>query len=52
MVTPFNKRFNLGKPERKTIKKLEEALEKVNDVIEATPLLTEKIYVTSLNQLT
>ena len=27
-------------------------MEKVNDVIEATPLLTEKIYVTSLNQLT
>ena len=37
---------------RKTIKKLEESLEKVNDVIEATPLLTEKIDVTSLNQLT
>ena len=27
-------------------------MEKVNDVIEATPLLTEKIDVTSLNQLT
>ena len=52
IVTPFDKRFNLRKPERKTIKKLEESLEKVNDVIEATPLLTEKIDVTSLNQLT
>ena len=27
-------------------------MEKVNDVIQATPLLTEKINVTSLNQLT
>ena len=52
IVTPFDKRFNLRKPGRKTIKKLEESLEKVNDVIEATPLLTEKIDVTSLNQLT
>ena len=42
----------MRKPGRKTIKKLEESLEKVNDVIEATPLLTEKIDVTSLNQLT
>ena len=42
----------MRKPGRKTIKKLEESLEKVNDVIEATPLLTEKIVVTSLNQLT
>ena len=32
--------------------KIEESLEKVNDVIEATPLLTEKIDVKSLNQLT
>ena len=52
IVTPFDKRFNLRKPGRKTIKKLEESLEKVNNVIEATPLLTEKIDVTSLNQLT
>ena len=42
----------MRKPGRKTIKKLEESLEKVNDVIEATPLITEKIDVTSLNQLT
>ena len=42
----------MRKPGRKTIKKLEESLEKVNDVIEATPLLTEKIDGTSLNQLT
>ena len=47
IVTPFDKRFNLRKPGRKTIKNLEESLEKVNDVIEATPLLTEKIDVTS-----
>ena len=52
IVTPFDKRFNLRKPARKTIKKLEESLEKVNDVIEVTPLLTEKIDVTSLNQFT
>ena len=52
IVTPFNKRFNLRKPGRKTIKKREESLEKVNDVLEATPLLTEKIDVTSPNQLT
>ena len=52
IVNPFDKRFNLRKPGRKTIKKLEESLEKVNDVTEATPLLTEKIDVTSLNQLT
>ena len=51
IVTPFNKRFNLRKPGRKTIKKLEESLEKVNDVLEATPLLTEKIDVTSPNNL-
>ena len=51
IVTPFDKRFNLRKPGRKTIKKLEISLEKVSYVIEATPLLTEKIYVTSLNQL-
>ena len=51
MVTPFDKRFNLRKPGRKTIKKLERSLEKVNDVIEATSLLTEKIDVASLNQL-
>ena len=42
IVTPFDKRFNLRKPGRKIIKKLEDSLEKVNDVIEATPLLTEK----------
>ena len=41
----------MRKPGRKTIKKLEESLEKVNDVIEATPLLTEKIDGTTLNQL-
>ena len=42
----------MREPGKKTIKKLEESLEKVNNVIEATPLLTEKIDVTSLNQLT
>ena len=42
IFTPFDKRFNLRKPGRKMIKKLEDSLEKVNDVIEATPLLTEK----------
>ena len=52
IVTPVYKRLYLRKPGRKTIKKLEDSLEKVNDVIEATPLLTEKIDVTSLNQLT
>ena len=41
----------MRKPGRKTIKKLEISLEKVSHVIEATPLLTEKIDVTSLNQL-
>ena len=41
----------MRKPGRKTIKKLEESLEKVNDVLEATPLLTEKIDVTSPNNL-
>ena len=51
IVTPFHKRFNLRKPGKK-IKKLEESLEKVNNVIEATPLLPEKIDVASLNQLT
>ena len=51
IVTLFDKRFNLRKPRRKTIKKLEISLEKVSHVIEATPLLTEKIDVTSLNQL-
>ena len=45
IVTPFNKRFNLRKPGRKTVKKLEKSLEKVNHVIEATPLLMEKIEV-------
>ena len=52
IVTSFHKIFNLRKPGRKTVKKLEKSLEKVNDVIEATPLLTEKTDVTSLNQLT
>ena len=52
IVTPVDKRLYLRKPGRKAIKKLEESLEKVNDVIEATPLITEKIDVTSLNQLT
>ena len=52
IVTSFHKIFNLIKPGRKTVKKLEKSLEKVNDVIEATPLLTEKTDVTSLNQLT
>ena len=52
IVTPFDKGFNLKKPGRKTIKKLEQSLEKVNDVIEAIPLLTEKIDGTSLNKLT
>ena len=42
----------MREPGKKTIKKLEESLEKVNNVIEATPLLPEKIDVTSLNQLT
>ena len=51
IVTPFDKRFNLTKPGRETIKKLEISLEKVSHVIEATPLPTEKIDVTSLNQL-
>ena len=51
IVTPVDKRLYLRKPGRKTIKKLEESLEKVNDVIEATPLLTEKIDGTTLNQL-
>ena len=49
IVTPFNKRFNLRKPGRKTVKKLEKSLEKVNHVIEATLLLTEKANVTNLN---
>ena len=51
IVTPFDKRFNLRKPGRETIKKLDISLEKVSHVIEATPLLTEKIDVRSLNQL-
>ena len=42
----------MREPGKKTIKKLEESLEKFNNVIEATPLLPEKIDVTSLNQLT
>ena len=50
--TPFDKRFNLRKLRRKTTKKLEESLEKVSDAVEATPLLMEKVDVTSLNQLT
>ena len=37
----------MRKPGRKIVK----TLEKVNQVIEATPLLAEKIDVTSLNQL-
>ena len=49
IVTSFHKIFNLRKPGRKAVKKLEKSLEKVNDVIEATPLLTEKTDVTSLN---
>ena len=52
ILTPFNKRFNLRKLRRKTTKKLEESLEKVSDAVEATPLLMEKVDVTSLNQLT
>ena len=52
IVTHFDKRFNLRKPGRKTIKKFKESFEKVSDVIEAVPLLTEKIDVTRLNQLT
>ena len=51
IVTPFDKRFNLRKLGRKAVKKLEKSLEKVNDVTEATPLLTEKFDVTSLNQV-
>ena len=51
IVTPFDKRFNLRKLGRKAVKKLEKSLEKVNDVTEATPFLTEKFDVTSLNQL-
>ena len=51
IVTPFDKRFNLRKLGRKVVKKLEKSLEKVNDVTEATPLLTEKFDVTSLNQV-
>ena len=41
----------MRKPGRKTVKKLEKSLEKVNHVIEVTPLLTEKANVTNLNQL-
>ena len=52
IITHFDKRFNLRKPGRKTIKKLKESFQKVSDVIEAVPLLTEKIDVTRLNQLT
>ena len=52
IVTPFDKRFNLRKPGRKTIKRLGEYLGKVNNVTQATPLLTEKLNVISLNQLT
>ena len=52
ILTPFDKRFNLRKLRRKTTKKLEESLEKVSDAVEATPLLMEKVDVTSLNQLT
>ena len=48
IITPYNKRFNLRKAGRKTVKK---SLEKINHVIEATPVLMEKIDVTSLNQL-
>ena len=51
IITPYNKRFNLRKAGRKTVKKLERFLEKINHVIEATPVLMEKIDVTSLNQL-
>ena len=51
IVTPFDKRFSLRKLGRKTVKKLQKSLEKVNDVTAATPLLTEKFDVTSLNQL-
>ena len=51
IVTPFDKRFNLRKLGRKAVKKFEKSLEKVNDVTEATPFLTEKFDVTSLNQL-
>ena len=51
ILTPFDKRFNLRKLRRKTTKKLEESLEKVSDAVEATPLLMEKVDVTSLNQL-
>ena len=52
ILTPFDKRFNLRKLRRKTTKKLEESLEKVSDAVEATPLLMEKVDITSLNQLT
>ena len=52
ILTPFDKRFNLRKLRRKTTKKLEDSLEKVSDAVEATPLLMEKVDVTSLNQLT
>ena len=52
ILTPFDKRFNLRKLRRKTTKKLEESLDKVSDAVEATPLLMEKVDVTSLNQLT
>ena len=52
ILTTFDKRFNLRKLRRKTTKKLEESLEKVSDVVEATPLLMEKVDITSLNQLT
>ena len=51
IVTPFNKRNNLRKPGRKTVKKLEKSWEKVNNVTEAVPLLMGKIGVTNLNKL-
>ena len=51
IITPFNKRFNLRKVGRKIVKKLEKTLEKAIQVIEATPLLMEKIDVISLSQL-
>ena len=41
----------MRKPKRKSVKKLEKTSEKVNHVTDATPLLTEKIDVTGLNQL-
>ena len=51
ILTPFENRYNIQKPNKKIEKTLEKAITKINKVLEDSPLLTDKIDVTNLNHL-